>query len=359
MRLDPLARLLALLAVAVFGAATLTVTASDGSAVSPTAVAAPAQAPTAVHPQARQRRMVVRTERAAVRRTPQRAVATHTVAPRRTKTAGKAAHKRPTPYLPQGTGMWIYQWHRTSGGSAKRIVTRAEHVGLSTLYLRTGSSWDGFTGQRTLPALLRATRGTDVSVVAWDFPRLRHPVRDARRLAHAARFGRSHDGPHVAAVAPDIETPAEGTFNAAWRVRLYLRTLNKRLPRGVTILSTVPWPSSYRRADYPYRTVAAHSDVLVPMAYWYNNPPGLVTARSIHYLRQFRKPVAPVGQGYDGKLDVPSLRHNHLGREVPVFLRTAARAHVRAVSIWSWQSSESATWNALRRAHHLFPARSR
>jgi hypothetical protein len=264
---------------------------------------------------------------------------------------------RVTPFLPHGTGMWIYQWHRTSGGRAAAVVRRAKWAGLSSLYLRTGSSWDGFTGGQSLPSLLSATRGTDISVVAWDFPRLRRPGHDAMRLAHAALIGRAHRGPHVAAVAPDIETPAEGTFNAAWRVRTYLRVLRHHLPEGVSILSTVPWPSAYRTGDYPYRTVAARSDALVPMAYWYNNSPGYVTDRSIRYLRRFHKPVAPVGQGYDGKLDVPSLPHNDLSRQVPVFFRTAARAGARAASIWSWQSAKPATWNALARARHLFTRR--
>jgi hypothetical protein len=222
------------------------------------------------------------------------------------------------------------------------------------LFLRTGSSWDGFSGRGPLEHLLRATRGTSVHVVAWDFPRLRHPVRDALRLARAARLGRTGGGPHVAAVAPDIETPAEGTFNAAWRVKSYLQTLRRHLPTGVTIMSTVPWPSSYRRGDYPYWTVARDSDVLVPMTYWYNNPPGLVTSRSINYLRRFHKPVQPVGQGYDGKIDVPSLPHNNLARQVPAFFRAAHRQGVRAVSLWSWQSAKPATWHALAHAHRWF-----
>jgi hypothetical protein len=348
--LHGLDRLIALLGLAVFGAALLTVISPAKAVPSVAAVSAPPATPAPAQVRVTHKRMAIRTERAAVHATPQHATTALVAAPRRTATAAR----RHTAYVPHGTGMWIYEWHHTRGGSASKMVARATHVGLSTLYLRTDSSWDGFTAQRTLPALLRATRGSTVNVVAWDFPRLRHPVRDAGRLAHAARVGRAGNGPQVAAVAPDIETPSEGTFNAAWRVRLYLHVLNKRLPEGVTILSTVPWPSSYRRADYPYRTVAAHSDVLVPMAYWYNKPPGLVTSRSIHYLRQFHKPVAPVGQGYDGKLDVPSLRHNHLAREVPVFLRTAARAGAPAVSIWSWQSARPATWNALARARHLF-----
>ena len=264
---------------------------------------------------------------------------------------------QPKPWLPSGTGMWIYQWHKTNGGQAASVVAQARRVGLTTLYLRTGSSWDGLSGRHALRELLGATRGTSLHVVAWDFPRLRHPVRDARRLARAARVGRDGIGPRVSAVAPDIETPAEGTFNAAWRVRTYMTALRRHLPSGVTILGTVPWPSRYRIADYPYTAVARSSDALVPMAYWYNNPPALVTARSISYLRRFNKPVQPVGQGYDGKLDVPSLRHNHLAREVPRFLRTAHQHGAQAVSVWSWQSAPRATWRALDRAQRMFATR--
>ena len=262
----------------------------------------------------------------------------------RHKAAAPAArhHVTPTgPWLPTGTGMWIYQWDETNGGRAASVVAQARSVGLSTLYLRTGSTWDGFTGEGALQELLAATRGTSLHVVAWDFPRLRHPWRDARRLARAARVGRQGDGPHVAAVAPDIETPAEGTFNAAWRVRAYLHALHRHLPKGVSVLGTVPWPSSYRIADYPYHAVASRSDALVPMAYWYNNPPAVVTARSMSYLKRFHKPVQPVGQGYDGKIDVPSLRHNHLAREVPRFFRTARAHGAHAVSLWSWQAARA------------------
>jgi hypothetical protein len=254
--------------------------------------------------------------------------------------------------------MWIYEWGSSSGGDAGRIVARAKSVGLSTIYLRTGSSWDGLSGAVHVSRLLQATRHTNIRVVTWDFPRLRRPVRDARRLAAAARIGRGGRGPHVAAVAPDIETPSEGTFNAAWRVRTYLTALRRLLPKGVTILATVPWPSRYRIGSYPYGTVASHSSAFIPMAYWYNNSPSTVTGRSISYLRQrFHKPVMPVGQGYDGKIDVPSLRHNHLSREVPRFFRVAHRRGARAVSLWSWQAAPPTTWRALARAHHLFRRR--
>jgi hypothetical protein len=344
-----LERLLALLVAAVFGAALLTVTAPHESRRTAAPLIRSAGAATVAERPVRPHAPAVRGERAVVAAAEQPEASAARVLKR-------SVHRRHrvTPYVPTGTGMWIYQWSRTNGGRAGSIVARARHVGLSTLFLRTGSSWDGFSGRAPLGHLLRATRGTSVHVVAWDFPRLRHPVHDARRLARAARLGRTHGGPHVAAVAPDIETPAEGTFNAAWRVKRYLRTLRRHLPKAVTIMATVPWPSSYRRGDYPYWTVAHGSDVLVPMTYWYNNSPGLVTSRSISYLRRFHKPVQPVGQGYDGKIDVPSLPHNNLARQLPAFFGTAHRKGVRAVSIWSWQSANLATWRALARAHRLF-----
>ena len=290
----------------------------------------------------------------------------HPAAPAKTHVAHApkaAAHAAPAPrrpaatrYIPTGTGIWIYEWRRTNHGDAPSIVRRARHANLSTLYVRTGSSWDGLNGANHLRRLLAATRGTDVRVVAWDFPRLRHPDHDAHRLAWAARI-QTADGRRVAAVAPDIETPSEGTFNANWRVREYLKALRRYLPANISILTAVPWPSRYRVADYPYGTVAAHSDVLVPMAYWYNNRPDDVTARSIRYLRRFHRPVQPVGQGYDGRLDVPGLRHNNLSRQVPLFFRTAHRHGARAVSLWSWQAAPPVAWHALSRAHRLFPHR--
>ena len=267
--------------------------------------------------------------------------------------AAKKSRRSKGRWIPSGTGIWIYQWGKTNHGHAGSVVKRARQTGLTTLFVRTGTTHDGFTGAPVLRALLPATRHTNVRVVAWDFPELHNPTRDAKRLAHAAGYDR-HKGIHVAAVAPDIETPAEGTRTSAKRVASYLKTLRRLLPKDVAILATVPWPSSERRGHYPYATVARYSDALLPMAYWYNNPPQLVTQRSVAYLSRFHKPVQPVGQGYDGKIDVPSLPHNNLRKQVPAFLKTARRMRVSAVSVWSWQSAPGVTWTALSQARRWF-----
>jgi hypothetical protein len=288
------------------------------------------------------------------------AAAQHEAAPaRRTprtpaRHAPAHAHKKPRTWLPTGTGMWIYQWNHSNGGRPGAVIKRAKAVGLTHLFVRTGSTHDGFTGAGVLRAILPAAHKAHLAVIAWDFPELTHPVADARRLAQAARFV-LRDGARVSAVAPDIETPAEGTHSTAGAVRLYLNTLRHLLPAHVPILATVPWPSSARVGHYPYSVVATHSDALLPMAYWYNNSPAAVTAASVKFLRRFHRPVMPVGQGYDGRLDVPSLPHNNLAKQVPAFFATAHRLGAKAVSLWSWQSAPAVTWRALRSASRLFP----
>ena len=277
----------------------------------------------------------------------------------RPQPAGKHVSAKPAGrWLPSGTGMWLYEWKKSNGGKAAAVVARARATGLTHLFVRTGSSRDGFTGRPMLHALLPATAHTDIRVIAWDFPELKRPMKDAWRLAEAAWTDRRTQGPHVAAVAPDIETPAEGTSTSSRRVSIYLSTLRRLLPSNVSILTTVPWPSSTRVGRYPYGAVAARSDALLPMAYWYDNSPIEVTATSMSFLRRYHRPVQPVGQGYDGKLDVPSLRHNNLRRQMPMFFVTARRLGASAVSIWSWQAAPPVAWDYLSYAavHRWFPA---
>jgi hypothetical protein len=258
-------------------------------------------------------------------------------------------------WLPTGTGMWLHDWSKTEGGNGRAVVTRAERVGLTTLFLRTGSTYDGWTGTPTLRALLPATRGSAIKVVAWDFPELRNPEGDALRLAKAAHFSCA-GCPRVAGVAPDIETAAEGTQISEQAVVRYFTTLRRALPRDVPILATVPWPSELRVGKYPYARTARYADALLPMAYWYNRSPAVVTATSMAYLGRFHKPVMPVGQGYDGRIDAPYLAADpDPGGSVRAFLLTAKRRGARAVSLWSWQTTGGQQWSALARARGLFP----
>jgi hypothetical protein len=262
------------------------------------------------------------------------------------------------PWLPTGTGLWVHDWSKTMHGNARAVVRRARAYGVSTLYVHTGKLKGGFVGAPILRRLLPATRGTSIRVVAWDFPTLDHPWWDARRLAAAARYRPPGRGsPRVAAVAPDIETAAEGTRSSGRRVAMYLRTLRRMLPQGTPIIATVPWPSEQRRGQFPYGTVAHYANALAPMAYWYNRSPSVVTSYSISWLRRYHRPVFPVGQGFDSRVDAPYLHRSNQRHEVTAFFRAARHAHVTAVSLWSWQTAGAAQWHALASYRGAFPAR--
>jgi hypothetical protein len=207
--------------------------------------------------------------------------------------------------------------------------------------------------------LLAATKHTGVSVIAWDFPKLDDPVADAQRLARAAAF---HCGgcARVAAVAPDVETAAEGTRIGDSAVARYYAALRAALPAHIAILATVPWPSEKRIGRYPYARTAALTDALMPMAYWYNRDPAQVTATSMGFLSHFHKPIMPVGQGYDGRLDAPYLmRDLDPFGSVAAFLRIARDRGARHVSLWSWQTTGGHQWSALAKAHKAFAAQKR
>ncbi len=299
---------------------------------------------------------------------PVRLAAKPAPAPSRRLATVRARPSRPTPkpphrsvpatppirWLPTGTGMWLHDFLRSEGGDGRAVVARAKEAGLSTLYVQTGSSKKGWIGSQALSRLLPATRGTNIKVVAWDFPTLVDPVADAKRLALAAGY-RCHGCPTVAAVAPDVETAAEGTRIGVAQVTLYYRALRQHLPRNMAILATVPWPSEVRVGRYPYQRTASLTDAMMPMAYWYNRSPAGVTATSMSYLRRFHRPLLPVGQGYDGRIDAPYLAADpHPGESVRAFLLQAHRAGARAVSLWSWDTAGSPQWRALSHGRMLF-----
>ena len=257
-------------------------------------------------------------------------------------------------YIPRGTGMWMYQWGETEGGDARRIVHRAKITGLTYLYVRTGTRKGGFDAGPQLRELLPATKGTGIQVIAWDFPQLKNPVADARRLAAAAKF-RVPGAPRIMAVAPDIETGAEGTKLSGPSVDLYMKTLRRILPSDVSIIGVVPWPSEKRLGRYPFAEVAKYSDAVAPMAYWINRDPSTVVAQSVMRLKKYRKPVLPIGQAYDPRIDVPTLRWGPPSRaQMDAFFRTAEKMGAPSVSLWVWQFASPDQWRALQSARSRY-----
>jgi hypothetical protein len=254
--------------------------------------------------------------------------------------------------------MWTHQWPKTSAGNPLRVVRTARQQGLTHIFVRTGTKRGGFDGGPVLRRLLPATRGRDIKVVAWDFPMLHDPLADARRLAAAARFSAGPGMPRVAAVAPDIETRAEGTALSTGAVVRYYRELRRLLPNDVAILATVPWPSEKRVGRYPYAVTAQFADAFIPMAYWYNRDPATVTRQSIRYLQRYGRPVMPAGQAYDPRIDAPGASYAvPNASDLRAFAEASKRAGARSVSFWAWQTATPDHWRGIGAAARTYRKR--
>jgi hypothetical protein len=209
-----------------------------------------------------------------------------------------------------------------------RVIATAHAAGLRQLWVRTGSSNDGFYGGATLKALLPAAQVAGITVIAWDFPTLSNPAADATRAAAALRAGADGFG-------PDIESAAEGTYLTARRVAYYLSRV--RAAAGAKpVVAVVPRPTSYWLATYPYTAEEPFVDVFAPMVYWSCTEPGAAVSSAIAPLARLR-PVAPIGQDYNmasegGRHGLPS------GRAIWRFLDVAHRDGAIGASLYDLES---------------------
>jgi hypothetical protein len=226
-----------------------------------------------------------------------------------------------------GKGIWVtvFPGQRVN---AAGLVKTARRAGLDALYVRTGSSTDGFYGGRLLKNLVPLAHRYGIAVIAWDFPTLSDPAADAARAADAFRYG-------VDAFSSDIEEAPEGTYLTARRVAYYLSIVRKDA-RSRPVVATVPRPTSLSLAAYPYAAEAPFVDAFAPMVFWSCTEPGAAVALAVEVLRPLR-PVVPIGEDYDmasegGPAGLPS------GAQVWRFVDVARREGAIGVSLYDLES---------------------
>ncbi len=237
-----------------------------------------------------------------------------------------------------GKGMWLTIWPGESIDAAA-VVATARAAGLHQLWIRTGSSHDGFYGAPLLRALVPVAHAAGIDVIAWDFPTMSSPTLDARRAAEAAALG-------VDGFSPDIETAAEGTYLTARRVADYLALVRAALG-DLPIIATVPRPLAGVTSSYPYAAEAPYVDVFAPMVYWSCTEPGAALTAAIAPLIKLR-PVAPIGQDYNmasegGRHGLPS------AQEIWRFLDVARRAGALGASLYDLEAGGTQDLLALSR----------
>ena len=242
-----------------------------------------------------------------------------------------------------GKGMWIWQADQTSGGRIDAIVHQAVSAGLRQVWVRVGSSLDGFYGQGFLNALVPALHRAGVAVIGWGFPYLYDPVADVAWTDQALQW-RASGGDRLDGWSADIETASEGTALSGVRASTYLGLLRPHMG-GRPLVATVYSPTDYWMAKYPYAAMAPFIDAFAPMLYWGCMEPGADVSQALQRLSSLA-PVHVIGQAFDlgpygGRNGSPS------GLEISRFLDVARRGGATGASFWVWQYMNAPEWAAL------------
>ncbi|MEY2478965.1 MAG: hypothetical protein QOG87_4280 [Actinomycetota bacterium] len=249
--------------------------------------------------------------------------------------------------LPVGRGMWLYVPEQIEGGNVDALVTRAKSVGLTHVYVRTGSSRMGFYAQDYLNRLLPAAHANGIRVYAWDFPYLDNWQDDVNRSVAAITYT-TPDGHRVDGFSADIETRGQGVNVAPDTARAYGAGLRRAVGPDYPLIATVPRPSA-QLITYPFAEVVESFDAIAPMIYWLNRDPVIDVKSAMAALRSFNKPLMPIGQAYDGageggRPGVPP------AAEIQRFMGASEWEGAPAVSFWSWQHADQEAWDAIRDA---------
>jgi hypothetical protein len=253
----------------------------------------------------------------------------------------------PKKWLPSGKGMWIYVPDKTEGGNVPAIIAKAKDTGLTHLWVRMGSAWDGFNVAPFMDKILPAAHGAGIKVIGWDFPKLDPLGPDIERAKAMINY-RTPSGDKIDAFSPDIESPAEGTRLTPENAKRYGAALREVAGPDYTLIVTVPRPAK-ERPTHPYNEIVAGYDAIAPMIYWLDRQPDTDVTGALRDLAKFNKPIYPVGQAYDGSPEggrkgVPP------PEELFRFMRFAQNHGAAGVSFWSWQAANQPAWNAIREA---------
>ncbi|MBW3548304.1 MAG: peptidoglycan-binding protein, partial [Actinobacteria bacterium] len=250
--------------------------------------------------------------------------------------------------LPLGKGMWLYVTDQVEAGNVDALVDRARHVGLTHIYVRTGSSKSGFYAQPYLDQLLEKAHASGLRVIGWDFPYL-YDVGDDVARAMAAITYTTPTGHRIDGFAADIETRSEGTNLTPEGAAAYGHLLREAVGPRYPLVAVVPRPSSKMQRIFPYAAVLPPFDAVAPMTYWLNRQPDSDVVNDVTFLLPFGKPVIPVGQAYDGAPEG--------GRpgppppdEIARFLAAAEASGAVGASFWSWQHANQPIWDTIAAA---------
>ena len=250
------------------------------------------------------------------------------------------------PALPAGKGMWLHYLRQAAGNDPAALVAKARETGLSHVYLRVGSSKDGFYGQADLDRLLPVAHAAGLRVVGWDFPYLFDAEADAHRAVAAIAYT-TPDGHRIDAFSSDIETRREGVNISVPVADTYSRRLRQLVGPAYPLIATIPRPRY--NSGFPFAEIARQFDAVAPMVYWLARDPAAEVEQAVADLAGLGKPVMPVGQAYDPAVD-GGTAGPPTKADVARFIQAARSRGVPAYSFWVWHHATPDHWAAIREA---------
>jgi len=254
----------------------------------------------------------------------------------------------------QGVGVWldVYDWTNELTGGQPSVqpadVDRMAELGIQTLYIQTAhrrSMADVIEPERLMPFIDRAhARG--MAVVAWYLPTLEDVTVDLRRLVAAAQL--PVDGLGVDIESRDVADPAERTrrlLDLSMRLRQAVgrRAVAAITPSAVHLQVINPgfWPG------FPWPQLADAYDAILPMSYWSVRRP------------EWRSGERYIGENIDrirastGRPDIPIHAIGGIAdaasvADVQGMVRAVQARGILGGSLYDWNTSQPAQWDALR-----------
>jgi hypothetical protein len=253
-----------------------------------------------------------------------------------------------------GLGTWLDIYAGTAWAHPEAEVAAMAGDGVKTLYLQTGNyeqRVDVFRPRAT-GRFIDAAHAAGLRVVAWYLPSFDYPAQDARRALAAIRF-RSPEGQRFDSFALDIEAgfvkPVSLRNQRLLRLSAQLRAaVGPRYALGAIIPSAVGmhrhpryWPR------FPYRQLAGHYDVFLPMAY--STDAGV---RGIRATRAYNAADVAAIRTDTGDPTVPihligGIAGTMGTRETAGFMQAVADCAPLGYSLYEFPITSRASWTAL------------
>lgn len=262
----------------------------------------------------------------------------------------------------RGLGAWVDLYDYEFVDAEPSVADMAEH-GVKTLYLQT-ARWnkpdpDSKANFQDVPAVerwLTAAHAHGMKVIGWYLPAYDDMTRDVRRTKAIALY-RTPAGQKFDGLGIDVEYKGQMPSLAAWNraVATHAQRVRSALGSRYAVAAIVPAPLAMEVrpqswVGFPWKSLAAVSNVFMPMAYWSFRDDCAETPEHCAY--GYTKGNVDRVRTLTGKPHVPVHVIGGVGDEISTdevsdFVRAANAANVYGGSLYDYQTTKQEYWPIL------------